>query len=49
MAIAPTAASGLPVSIAPAFAVLVVLEAFAVPVAASLHVRHRLLATLVPV
>lgn len=49
IAIAPTAANGLPVSIAPAFAVLVVLEEPAVPVAASLHVRHRLLATLSPV
>lgn len=49
MAIAPTAAIGLPVSIAPAFAVFVVLEGFAVPVAAFLHVRHRLLATLSPV
>lgn len=49
MAIAPTAASGLPVSITPAFAVLVVLEVFAVPVAVFLHVRHRLLATLSPV
>lgn len=49
MAIAPTAANGLPVSTAPTFAVPVVLEAFAVPVAAPLHVRHRLLATLLPV
>lgn len=46
---APTAANGLPVSIAPAFAVLVVLEGFAVPVAVVLQVRHRLLATLSPV
>ena len=47
MAMAPTAAIGLPDSIAPAFAVLVVLEGFAVPVV--LQVRHRLLATLSPV
>lgn len=46
---APTAANGLPVSIAPAFAVLVLLEGFAVPVAVVLQVRHRLLATLSPV
>lgn len=49
MAIAPTAANGLPVSTAPAFAVLVVLEGFAAPVAVFLHVRHKLLATLSPV
>lgn len=49
MANAPTAARGLPVSIAPAFAVLVVLEGFAAAVASFLHVRHRLLATLLPV
>lgn len=49
MAIAPTAAIGLPVSIAPAFAVFVILEGFAVPVAPFLHVRHKLLATLSPV
>lgn len=49
MANAPTAANGLPVSIAPAFAVLVVLDGFAVPVAVFLHVRHKLLATLSPV
>lgn len=49
IAIAPTAANGLPVSTAPALAVLVVREGFAVPVAVFLHVRHRLLATLSPV
>lgn len=49
MAIAPTAANGLPVSFTPAFAVLVVLDGFAVPVAVFLHVRHKLLATLSPV
>jgi hypothetical protein len=51
MAIAPTAAKGLPVSIAPAaaLAVRVALEGFAAPVAVFLHVRQRLLATLSPV
>lgn len=49
MAMTPTAANGLPVSIAPTFAFLVVLDGLAVPVAAFLHVRHRLLATLLPV
>lgn len=49
MAIAPTAAKGLPVSTAPALAALVVLEGLAAPVAVFLHVRHRLLATLSPV